>query len=54
MGLTWHVMIPPDDWARIYLRRRFHEIRPSHAFEIASLDANDEPQPITPPDSVLR
>lgn len=54
MGLTWHVMIPPNDWARIYLRRRFHEVRPSLAFEITSLDANDAPQPINPPDAVLR
>ena len=35
----WHVMIPPHDWARIELRRRFVETAPSLAFEISSVDA---------------
>lgn len=39
MGVSWHVMIPPHDWARIYLRHRFVEVQPSYAFEISSLDA---------------
>ena len=46
MGLTWHVMIPPSDWARIYLRHRFTELSPSYAFEISSLDANEEPHSV--------
>ncbi len=54
MGLWYHVMIPPNDWARIYLRRRGTEWQPSYAFEIASLDANDEPKPIVPPEHVIR
>lgn len=54
MGVTWHVMIPPHDWARIYLRRRFIEVTPSYAFEIPSLGAGEEPQTIEPPESVWR
>jgi len=40
------VMIPPHDWARIYLRHRFTEVGPSYAFEISSLDAKEEPHTI--------
>ena len=47
MGLTWHVMIPPYDWARIYLRHRYTELSPSYAFEISSLEANEEPHLVT-------
>jgi hypothetical protein len=36
MHVYWHVMIPPYDWARIELRRRFEETLPSLAFEIPS------------------
>ena len=36
MGVSWHVTIPPHNWARIYLRRRFTEVRPSYAFNISS------------------
>jgi len=35
LGLSWHVMVPPDDWAAIYLRPR-DEAVPTHAFELAS------------------
>jgi len=54
MGLRWHVMIPPYDWAEIYLRRRNAEVVPSHAFKIESLAAQDEPQAVDPPESVWR
>ena len=54
MGLTYHVMIPPHDWARIYLRKRFEEMQPSFAFEITSLDTNEPPTSITPPENVYR
>lgn len=47
MGLTWHVMISPHDWARIYLRHRYTEMNPSYAFEISSLEANEEPHAIS-------
>jgi hypothetical protein len=46
MYLTWHVMIPPYDWARIYLRHRFNATSPSYAFEISSLQGQTEPTPI--------
>ena len=39
MGLTWHVMIPPYDWARIYLRHRYDSTVPQYAYEISSLQA---------------
>ncbi len=52
--LSWHITIPPDDWARIDLRHRFNELEPSYAFEISSVDATGEPVPIEPPDTVWR
>ena len=48
IGVQWHVMDPPNDWARIYLRQRTTGTQPSYAFEISSLDAQDEPQAIDP------
>jgi len=54
MGLRWHVMIPPSDWAEIYLRRRNVELVPSYAFKIPSLAAQDEPQAVDLPESVWR
>jgi hypothetical protein len=39
MHVWWHIMIPPYDWARIELRRRFVEMVPSLAFEIPSRSA---------------
>jgi len=37
--IGWHVMIPPDDWARIELRRRYLETEYSWAFRIDSVSA---------------
>jgi hypothetical protein len=54
LGLEWHVMIAPDDWARIYLRHRWTESRPSAAFEISSVSSDDVPHEIDPPASVWR
>jgi hypothetical protein len=50
--VTWHVTIPPYDWTRIYLRQRYNEVRPSHAFEIASVTNRDTPHSIDVPDWV--
>ncbi|MEM3403120.1 MAG: hypothetical protein QXJ17_01000 [Nitrososphaeria archaeon] len=50
MYVTWHVMTPPNDWAKIYLRHRFNETRPSYAFEIPSIEGGTEPHPIELPD----
>jgi hypothetical protein len=52
MYVTWHVTIPPHDWARIYLRHRFTESRPAYAFEIPSVKGQGEPQAIEVPDWV--
>ena len=46
MGLALHVMIPPDDWVKIYLRRRFTEVRPSRAFMIPSWASQEEPRAV--------
>ncbi len=54
MGVSWHVMIPPNDWAKIYLRRRFESAEPEMAFEISSLQSNENPVAIAPPDAVTR
>jgi hypothetical protein len=35
LGLSWHVMVPPDDWADLYLRPR-DEAAPTLAFRLAS------------------
>jgi len=48
--ITWHVMIPPYDWTRIHLRHRYTEQRPSKAYEISSVTAQEEPQPIEVPE----
>ena len=52
--LSWHITVPPDDWARIDLRHRFDELEPSYAFEISSVNATSEPVPIEPPEKVWR
>lgn len=58
IGVSWHVMIPPDDFAEIYLRSR-SELRPSVAFRIESwqtaLDTDDfEVVEVEPPFEVVR
>jgi len=52
--IEWHIMMPPDDWARIDFRHRFDELEPSYAFEISSLNATSQPVPIEPPETVWR
>jgi len=51
MGVSWHVTIPPHNWARIYLRHRFTEVSPSYAFEIPSWSEEREPHAIDPKDA---
>ena len=46
MGVQWHVTIPPHNWARIYLRHRITEVRPSYAFEISSWSEEGDPHAI--------
>jgi hypothetical protein len=50
----WHIMIPPYDWARMYLRHRTTEMAPSFAAEISSRSAGDDPQAVLPPEEVWR
>jgi len=55
MGVSWHVTIPPHNWARIYLRRLFAEVSPSYAFELSSWSEEEaEIYAIDPPESVWR
>jgi len=55
LHVFWHVMIPPYDWARIELRRRFEETTPSLAFEIPSRSATPlEVNEIEPEDTLWR
>lgn len=46
MYVTWHVMIPPYDWSRVYLRPRYNATAPAYAFEIESVQGQVEPQAI--------
>jgi len=52
MYVTWHVMIPPYDWTKIYLRPRFTETQSTMAFEISSVQGGEEPHSIELPDWV--
>jgi hypothetical protein len=52
MYVTWHVMIPPYDWIKIYLRPRFTATQSTMAFEISSVQGEDEPHSIELPDWV--
>ncbi|MGD2059682.1 MAG: hypothetical protein PVF87_02335 [Acidimicrobiia bacterium] len=58
LGLSWHVMLPPDDFAELYLRRRT-ELYPSLAFRIGSWQnalesGSAEVIEIDPPAEVVR
>ena len=54
MGLRWHVMIPPHDWAEIYLRRR-SELSSTRAWRIHSVDGQLEPEVTElPPEGIFR
>jgi hypothetical protein len=52
--ISWHIMVPPYDWAKIDLRHRFDELAPSYAFEISSVDASSELVPTEVPETVWR
>lgn len=58
LGLSWHVMVAPDDWAEIYLRPR-SELTPTMAFRMQSQTAALESeavdiQAVSPPAEVVR
>lgn len=54
IDISWHVMIPPDDWSQIVLRHRGTELAPSLAFKIDSVSGKTTPHEFTPPDAVWR
>ncbi|HSN44532.1 MAG TPA: hypothetical protein VLR88_10820 [Propionibacteriaceae bacterium] len=54
MHVSWHIMIAPDDWARIDLRPRFRLTAPSLAFEIPTVSLDADPQPSEVPEEVWR
>jgi hypothetical protein len=54
LHVEWHIMMPPDDWAKIDLRHRFDELEPSYAFKISSVNATSEPVPTELPETVWR
>lgn len=58
IGLAWHIMIPPDDWAELYLRPR-DEVAPTEAFRLSSRAAAFEQgiveiSEVAPPTEVVR
>lgn len=58
IGLSWHVMIPPDDFSEVYLRPR-SALRPTLAFRISSwqsaLETGDyQIAEVEPPFEVVR
>ena len=54
LAVWWHIMIPPYDWARMYLRHRDTESVPSFSAEIISVSAGDDPHTMTPPEEIWR
>ncbi len=54
MKVSWHNMIPPNDWTEVYLRHRGTESKPSLAFRIDSVKGKTEAHSVTPPDAIMR
>lgn len=54
LAVWWHVTAPPNDWARIYLRRRFEETAPSFSAQIDSAAEASVPIEIHPPPCIFR
>jgi hypothetical protein len=38
LGLSWHIMVPPDDWSELYLRPK-DSLAPTRAFRLSSWSA---------------
>ncbi|MEX1287488.1 MAG: hypothetical protein AB1Z57_06085, partial [Acidimicrobiia bacterium] len=58
VGVAWHVMVPPDDFAEMYLRPR-DALAPTHAFRIGSWQTalatgSVEVVEVEPPPEVVR
>ena len=54
LDISWHVMVPPNDWSQIFLRHRGTEMAPSLAFQIDSVSQKTTPHEIQAPDGVWR
>ena len=56
LHVMWHVMIPPYDWTKYELRRRFAETEYSQGFVISSRSADPpvDPEPLTPENTLWR
>ena len=54
LTLSWHNMIPPDDWTEITLRHRGTETAPSLAFHVDSVAGATAPHAVTPPEAIFR
>ena len=58
LGLSWHIMVAPDDWAQLYLRPR-SVMSPTQAFQLDSWSTAlngglFQITEITPPEQVVR
>jgi hypothetical protein len=54
IGVEWHVMVEPDDWAHLYLRHRWSDTEPTFAAEITSVQRGDTPHAIAPSPELYR
>ena len=54
MGIEWHVMMAPDDWAHMYLRHRYDQAQPTIAAEISSVIDEAPCEEMDPPETVHR
>lgn len=57
-GLSWHIMVPPDDWAELYVRP-LDRLRPTQAFRLSSWSTalsggRVEFSAVSPPAEVVR
>jgi hypothetical protein len=54
MGISWHVMMAPYDWAVMYLRPRSAKTTPTYGLRIESFSSGDTPREVEPPAQVYR
>jgi hypothetical protein len=54
MVVTWHNMIPPDDWTDVFLRRRGTDQLYTIGFRQDSVSQNTQPHPADLPDVLIR
>lgn len=54
MKISWHNMIPPNDWTEVYLRHRGTESKPSLDFKIDSVSGKTAAHPGDLPDAIMR